>query len=230
LELRNKVIENIIRTDKNTQIDGKLKDAQRQIVSIAGSSDFGEHDFKSLRTQQTIFTMSTSADVILPSNNRLIISIILDNGSNSKSLIYKSPATFQKLFPKPTLFSGLPSFYTWSTSSKITLDKAADKNYSLIVNYSRWPKPLLTDTDEIELIGLDNIVIDYITYQMYLSMGIEEGGVVNDVVMWKGVFESDLRRVIQEESVIKDWKLMAEGFASTGLSLGEPWKNPFCRG
>ena len=231
LELRNGVIENISRTDKNTQINGRLKDVQRKIVSIAGSRDFGEHDFKSLKVDTSIYTVATFADVSLPSNNRLVISIDLDDGSNSRPLVYKFPALFRKLYPKPTLSSGSPYFYTWSTSAKITLDKAADKAYSLILNYSKWPNSLLEDTDEIEMVGLDDIIISYITYRMYLSMGVESDvGVINDVLMWKDLFEKDLLKVVEEDALIKDWTPVARAFEAipTGY-YGEYWKNPFIK-
>jgi len=220
-ELRDEVRNNLKRSSdalSDTRINRWLNWAQTFIASL--------HTYREMKTKTTLYTPSdgTSNTVSFPSNLKDLYSITLQDGASSVKLKYIYPRQFDLLYPRPaTSGTGRPTMYV-DYGESFELYKIPDKQYTLIVRYSKYPSDMSSDTDEPTLKRKDALIVAVATVFGFWSL--KE---VEDAAYWgKEIVPTLFKASVEADKTDEDWTPIARPFRLKGVSLeGEWWKNPF---
>lgn len=228
-QLYQKVLLRVPRLDGRALLAAKesVNDAQRVIARI--------HDFDELKVLDT-----TSADTVdgqkayhittdlLLTRPKDIYSIIIEDTTNSRKLIYKDPREMDLDEPYPEgTTEQRPTHYT-RRGQYIYLNPIPDAAYDMHIFYAQWPLVLSADTDAM---SFDDERVDFIVaLAAEMTMAILDGKPSSD---WTKRAKEMLFGAVTENKVNPDAQYVAKPFDPCGMGTlyqGEYWTNPFIKG
>lgn len=153
---------NIARTDKDDLIPTWINKGLRRIAR--------DHDWRALDTWVELQTTAGQDFVTLPSNLRLLWLVRAD----ARLIEELHPVELEQLQPDRTVvLRGRPVAYAQSGTT-LRIYPAPDRTYTVQLFYSRWPAPLVSNTDEPEIPGIDDALEGAATHEAYMHMQLYE--------------------------------------------------------
>jgi len=154
-----------------------------------------------------------------------IYSITIQDGSNSRKLIYVHPMNFDSMVPRPATYSeGVPHWYV-DYGTQFELFKIPDDSYTGVRRYSQYPSPLTADPQASDLTNKDALIVAGATaFGFWAIREIEDAEYWNNVV-----YKTLLGEALETDHSAEDWTPIARGFSigGTAAPIGEWWTNPF---
>lgn len=217
-QLRNLVIENTGRTDKESLINSAINLALTEISS--------RRNWLDLQTEGQVTLLVGQDNIDLGSEAQRVTEIRVLDDDNSHRIRIRPKEWLVSRFPNPAQYSaGRPS-WGWLEGSRLFVLPIADANYSVVYT-SYILHPELTEDSDVVVIraGVDRAIIAYATYWVFLSIEKHE-----DAKVWFASFESMLRTVKDVDR--KNSVIIHEG---TPRGSDEPavhaeyWLDPFVK-
>lgn len=206
------------RTDKTTQIQTYVMWALKRITRA--------HMWKELDTfdKTTMNTTSAADTAALPTNCRVILSMVLEDGTNSRKLNEVLPRYYDKIVSDPSQYAtGKPSWYI-REGTQVRFFSYPDAAYDVWIRYSKWASDVTTDGQTPQLTNKDDLIVTATALELSYSIGD-----TNDIKMWENNYNRKLAEAVREDMLDPDWSPVARGYDSgaEGVSIGEYWTNPF---
>lgn len=170
----------------------------------------------------SVSTVASQTYVLPPANTRAIISVTLQDGTNSRKLIYVPPRRWDLLIPRPASYTEMrPEFYTYS-GERLYLHHVPDDAYTLqirrIKNFTAFTNGGSSASD---LDNKDEIIIAFMVAYCKRSIGEEDDG-----WKWENQARSLLKKAIAEDRRRPDFAIQAQ-YGSAYAN--DYWLDPFIR-
>lgn len=217
-ELRDEVRSNIRRSTSSiadTRINTWLDWSQQRIADI--------HTWEEMRKVYTTPTVADTKRYPFPTRMKDIFSLTLQDGDNSRKLIYVPSRLMDRIKPRPeTLTTGRPKWYV-DYGDRFELVTIPDAVYSLKMRCSIYPIAFASDTASSVLVNKDRLIVIAGTIEGYKA--IKEGDYVKE---WVGYYGTALQEALNSDHSAVDWQPVARGFTGSGESYptNEYWKDP----
>lgn len=211
------------RTDKTTQIQTYVNWGIKRITRAHLWSELYTFDKTSLDTATNTETVSLSS---LTPACRIVLSLVLEDGANSRKLTKVHPRRWDKILSDPSQYTtGKPNWYTKKGTS-LYLFKIPNDTYDLWISYSAWPADLAADESTPALTNKDDLIVTATALELSYSIGD-----ANDIKMWEGRYNRMLAMAVRDDMQDPDWAPVARGYNSGAedIQIGNYWANPFVK-
>lgn len=209
------------RTDMTSQVQTYVNWAIRRITRTHLWSELYTFDKTSLDTTASTETVSLSS---MSPAVRVILSLVLEDGANSRKLIKVLPRHWDKIVSDPSQYAEGGSTWYTKKGSNIHLFKIPDAAYDLWINFSAWCAELTTDGNSPDLTNKDDLIVTATALEAAYAINDTE-----DIKMWEARYNRLLGEAIGSDMEDPDWSPVARGYSSGAedYHTGEYWKNPF---
>ena len=222
-ELRTEVRANIRRTIASiadSRINTWLEWAQQRISDI--------HTWEEMYTTDTsITTVASTKAYPFPTRMKDIFSMTLQDGDNSRKLIYVPARLMDRVIPRPEAqTTGRSSWYV-DFGSTFQLVKIPDNAYQLNIRCSIYPAAFASDDASSTLVNKNRLLVIAATIEGFKAL--KEGDYVKE---WTGYYAEALQEALNSDHSAVDWTPIARGFMSSdlGAPTNEYWKDPLHKG
>lgn len=215
-ELRQQVINNTNRTDKDSVINSALDDAVRKVSSA--------RLWEELKTEATAtFTIGNNVLSLASDIRRPIPPFAVQDGLSSYKLTILSKSRVLSQFPDPTAYSLAKPRFGYFQGTTLVVVPPPDLAYNVKYTYYRIHPKLFAETDQNLITIADEAVVAYATYRTFKSLQMH-----TDAKEWYADYITSL-----SEAQANDRQPAVE-FHGTPRGLGDPvpedyWLDPFVR-
>ena len=184
-----------------------------------------KHDFREMFKKYSSATVVSQKSYDFPDNFKVIISLTLIDGFNSRKLTNVYMQGYDKKIPYPENYTtGIPAWYI-PFGTTFDLYKIPDAAYTLYCRTVQWPTTITATTDTVDYAtDKDDIIVAGMTREgfRYLQMYEDSGD-------WDAEYKKLLQEAIDVDTDRPDYVPVAKGFDSgSGKAfLGEYWNDPF---
>lgn len=217
-ELRDLVRSNTNRQDKDSVADSAL--------SLGLEKSAMMHDFQSMRIQSDVRVSANEISVALPDDLWKLREARVINIQNTQLvsiLELRDQQWILERFESPSTMIGRPTFGYIQNRSLYIVPKAQE-SYDLRMSYTRLPT-LVSDTDSVEITGLDEALVAYATAFVFRSVQLFQ-----DAQTWMTEFYRALDSAIQHDRRQPMKKVQMDPHPGTDAAMGfvgDPSRDPF---
>ncbi len=203
LALREAVLDNIVRDDLDNARLGRYVNWATQRVARY-------HNWRDLYVKGTIDLVIAQAEYDLPTATdkvKDIVGITLITSTAATKLEAVPYRRLLELIPNPSATTGGSPKYYAMWDNEIVLWPIPDAEDELEIVYVKWPNALVANTDEVEISGIDDIIVAAATFTGFSSLQMKE-----EAAYWEQVFRSLLAEAVNSDSRHTDHQLALQGF------------------
>jgi len=204
------------RDDKDALITKWLNQASLEVAQ--------RHGWAELEKRHTTFaTAAATKTTAKPSDMMRPVSLVLQDGSNSRPLIPVLIEEYNRMWPRPeTDATGRPSHYAlWDES--FYWYRIPDAIYTIYADYVIPPTAFIhgTDASTTELTRLDEVLVAGTTYRAFRSLQQYE-----DYRFWLAEYEKLLSKAIADRNERRDGVFVLGRYEAVRAPIGDYWKYP----
>lgn len=216
-ELREVVVANTSRSDKETVINLALNLGQKRLAML--------HDFMCLKaTASDIPISSGDLSVAIPDTVKSVVSVSLINGQQSYPVGLRSKEWFVKTYPNPSaLVTGNTPRHAYVEGSSLYFAPTSNGTYAIRLDVNQWPTDFASDASTPSITGSDEALIAFATAYVFKSIGE-----IEEATIWNGEFNQAAVTLIGDDDRQPGVTHVAEPVnAGLGMSLVESPDDPF---
>jgi len=184
------------------------------------------HDFREMyNINTTTPTVDGTKNYNFPTNYKVIISIRVIDGTNSKKLTMLLPNRFDQLFPYPEDDSeGRPDYYI-PLGNTYDLYRIPDAAYDTEIRNIQWPTVITATSDLISYEpNKDDMIVSGMTVEAFKHLQLYE-----DAALWAVSFKAELDDAVLADEDMLDFQPRGAGFVTGVTYTGEYWNDPLIR-
>jgi len=209
-ELVDRVTDNTGRNDKDTLILSLLNDALRIVAT--------RHDWLDLYREFESTLDEDDFRYSFPSDMKTLIGIRLISGTESEWLEERDKRWLMEREPNPDDADTEKPWCFARDGNYWELPAKPDDDYTVYINYVKWPDDLSNDDDTPDIDQIDHVLIEHATARLYASLGE-----FDRAAWWTSEWRRDLKEAIVQDRSRPGWRPQ---FGESTRHPGSYWLKP----